>query len=148
MSRKDKYRRGALITYVCRSVPLVVCPTWTVPSSDADARSWPSGEKVTAVTDLACPYNILCVPSVASPSRTIPPDDPNAISRLSGEKVIAVTDLKMPLNSCHFVPAVASQSWTLLSYDPDAISRLSGEMAIVVTQGVNEAIRREYSLIT
>jgi hypothetical protein len=65
----------------------------TVMSSDADATSWPSGEKATAQTGREWPSSVpRTAPVVASQSRTVMSLDADATSWLFGEKATAETE--------------------------------------------------------
>ena len=114
--------------------PVPVSQSRTVSSHDADATSWPSGEKATALTDPEWPSSMLWQdPVPASQSRTVLSTDADATSWPSGEKATALTDPEWPSSVLRQDPVPASQSRTVLSFDADATNWPSGEKATVFT---------------
>src|SRR5204862_1454386 len=80
-----------------RQEPVPVSHSRTVLSHDADATSWPSGEKATALTQSEWPSSVLRQEPVAvSHSRTVLSSDADATSWPSGEKATALTDSEWP----------------------------------------------------
>ena len=76
---------------VLRHDPVAASHSRTVLSWDADATSWPYGEKATALTTLEWPSSVLRHdPVAASHSRTVSSQDADATSWPSGEKATAV----------------------------------------------------------
>src|SRR5579862_5695273 len=80
-----------------RQEPVAVSHSRTVLSIDADATSWPSGEKATALTHLEWPSSVLRQEPVAvSHSRTVLSSDADATSWPSGEEATALTPTEWP----------------------------------------------------
>ncbi|KAF1965829.1 hypothetical protein BU23DRAFT_443005, partial [Bimuria novae-zelandiae CBS 107.79] len=78
-------------------VPVAASHSRTVLSREADATSWPSGEKATALTSPEWPSSVLRhVPVAASHSRTVQLREADATSWPSGEKATALTQLEWP----------------------------------------------------
>ena len=103
-------------------------------SSDADATSWPSGQKATALTDSEWLGSVLRQdPVPVSQSRTVLSCDADATSWPSGEKAIALTSPEWPLSVLRQDPVPASQSQTVLLSDADATSWPSGKKATALT---------------
>ena len=82
---------------VLRQDPVRASRSRTVLSPDADATSWPSGEKTTALTKAEWPSSVLQQdPVLASQSWTVPSNDADAMSWPSGEKTTALIELEWP----------------------------------------------------
>ena len=120
---------------VQQQFPVPASQSRTDLSYDADATSWPSGEKATALTQSEWPSSVLRQdPVPASQSRTVLSNDADATSWPSGEKATALTQFEWPSSVLRQDPVPASQSRTVLSSDADATSWPSGEKATAVTR--------------
>ena len=95
----------------------------TVLSSEVDARTMPSGEKATALTESLWLSSVCFqIPVVAFQSRTVLSYEVDARTLPSGEKATALTEPLWPSSVCFQVPIVAFQSRTVLSAEADANS--------------------------
>ncbi|KAK2754608.1 hypothetical protein CKAH01_17405 [Colletotrichum kahawae] len=86
---------------VCRGAPVAASQSRTVWSPDADATTWPSGEKATAQTEDVWPSSVCRgAPVAASQSRTVLSCDADATTWPSGEKATAQTEFVWPSSVC------------------------------------------------
>ena len=88
---------------VCRWAPVATSQSRTVPScdADADASTWPSGEKATELTAPLWPSSVcFWAPVATSQSRTVLSLDPDASVWPSGEKATELTQPSWPSSVC------------------------------------------------
>ena len=84
-----------------RQDPVPASQSRSIVSFDADATSWPSGEKATALTEYEWPSSVLRQnPVPASQSRSVLSDEADATSWPSGEKTTAPTPPEWPSRVC------------------------------------------------
>src|ERR1700719_1565174 len=84
----------------CFQAPVVASQSRTVLSNEADARTFPSGENATALTER--PWSSVCFqpPVVVSQSRIVLSPEADARTFPSGEKAIALTESLCPSSVC------------------------------------------------
>src|SRR5689334_13571806 len=110
--------------------PLAAFQTRTVPSSDAVAIRFPSGEKATPMIALSCPANVTSGRPVATfQVRAVPSKEPVTMTAPSGEKATSVTSPPCPRMSRSTRPRRASAISTWCA-EHTASRSPSGENAI------------------
>ena len=108
---KDSVLIMLLGVRVLQQCPVLAFQSRIVQRSDADATSWPSGEKATAKTHPEWPSSVLRQdPVPASQSRSVLSYDADATSWPFGEKATALTHSEWPSSVLRQDPVPATQS--------------------------------------